>query len=75
MSRVFFREALGRPKSKVENFAYVAQREHAAPGDGRFERFAFEPFSEQISHAHRQDAQKLVHLLFAQTVKFPSSLD
>ena len=38
----------------------------------RFEQIVLEPFVQQIGDAHRQDAQKFVHLFFAEAMKFPA---
>ena len=42
---------------------------------GGFEQIGIEPFIKQIGDAHRQDAQKLVHLLCAETMKLPADFD
>ena len=48
--------------------------EDTVRGQRRSEQVAFKPFIQQIGDAHRQDAQELVHFLFAEAMKLPTYL-
>jgi hypothetical protein len=61
---------------KIEGGSLLARADkgskHGASSQGALEQIAFEPFVQQVGDAHGQDPEKVVHLFFAESMKFPS---
>jgi hypothetical protein len=61
----------------VESSSLLARADegskHTGAGERGLEQVAVKPFVQHVRNAHRQNAQKLVHLLFAETMELPAN--